>query len=174
MPRQVEAGARSTPWIGVIGDQMYTGTRDQRGQALDEREWIDHEMGRAITPSSAQLVDDLAVSGEREALGGDRASCDIAAEVLEADPVVGSDANFGVQGEAVLVRAESAGSSVEAVCVIRLLDQALDAPTGLRPEGDASLDGGGGEEGEDGIGFALARGVFFARGRPEAAAMQQA
>ena len=77
----------------MIRDQVYTRTWDQRGQALDEREWVEHEVGRAITPSSAQLVDHLAIRGEREALGGDRASCDIAAEMLEADPVVGSDAN---------------------------------------------------------------------------------
>ncbi len=89
--------------------------------------------------------------------------------MLEADPVAGPDVDFGVKGEAVLVRAESVGSPIEAVCVIRLLDQALDALTGLRPEGDASLDRGGGEEGEDRVGLALARGVFFAGSRPETA-----
>ncbi len=99
----------------MIGDQVHTRTRDQRSQALDEGEWVEHEVGRAITPSSAQLVDHLAIRGEREALGGDRASCDIAAEVLEADPVVGPDVDLGVQGEAVLVCAERAGSPVEAV-----------------------------------------------------------
>ena len=96
----------------MVGDQVYTGARNECGEALDEREWVEHEMGRAITPSSAQLLDDLAIGGEREALGGDRASCDIAAEMLEAEPVMGSDANFGVQGEAVLgsARFESIGA----------------------------------------------------------------
>jgi len=52
--------------------------------------------------------------------------------MLEADSVVSSDADLGMQGEVVLVWAQSACSLVETVGVLRLLDQELDRLAGQR------------------------------------------
>ena len=46
-------------------------------------------MRGAVTPGTAQAVDDLALCGEREALGGDGGTGNVAAEVLETLAVVG-------------------------------------------------------------------------------------
>jgi len=94
--------------------------------------------------------------------------------MLEADSVVSSDVDFGMQGEAVLVCAQRACSLVERVGVLRLLDQALDRLAGQRAEGDASSNGGGGEEGEDGVGLVLGGRILCARCRPEAASVDEA
>ena len=58
----------------MVSDQMYTWSRNERSQALDKRERVEYEVRSAIAPWPAQLIDDLAIRREGEALGRDRAS----------------------------------------------------------------------------------------------------
>ena len=88
---------------------MLACVRDQGCQALDEGEWVEDEVGRTVAPGTTQLVDDLAIGRQREALGRDGGAGDIAAEMLETLAVVGVDVYAGVEGETVLGCAERAG-----------------------------------------------------------------
>ena len=84
----------------------------------------------------AQAPDDLSVGGERETVGGDRRSGDVAAEAFEALALVGADLDPGVQGEAVQVAAEQARD--EARAALARPAQADDGSAAAGPEGPVS------------------------------------
>jgi len=63
----------------------------------DEVERVEGEGSRAVLPVAAQAVDHAAVLREREALGRDRGTSEIADEALESVPIVGRDLDLGVQ-----------------------------------------------------------------------------
>jgi hypothetical protein len=44
----------------------------KRGQPFEERQRVEDDLARPVSPRMAQCVDDLAVALEREALGRDR------------------------------------------------------------------------------------------------------
>ena len=54
----------------MVGRLVAAWARNECCQSLDEGEWIEGDGGGAIALVSAQVVDDLAVGSEREALGG--------------------------------------------------------------------------------------------------------
>ncbi len=58
---------------------------------------------------SFEAVDDSTVGCEREALGRDRRTGDVAAEMLEPLELAGGHEHLGVQGEAVVVGAQRSG-----------------------------------------------------------------
>jgi hypothetical protein len=77
---------------------------------------------------------------------------DIATELFEAGAIVGGDPDVGVEVEALeLGLARAAGGDVTEV---RLVAEAADAGAGAGAEGDAALDGGAEDPGQDGRGLA--------------------
>ncbi|HVV86622.1 MAG TPA: hypothetical protein VHE35_26370 [Kofleriaceae bacterium] len=67
------------------------GRRDQRGQAAEEGERIEDELGLGGAPAPAQAVRDLARGGPEQALVRERWTRAVAAEALEAGAIVGGD-----------------------------------------------------------------------------------
>ena len=68
---------------------MLARARYERRETFDEGERVEDKVGGAVTPGTAQGVDDLALGGEREALAGNGGAGNVAAEVLETLAVVG-------------------------------------------------------------------------------------
>jgi hypothetical protein len=116
-------------------------------------------MRGAIAPHRLECDEDAPVGPAVDAVLGERGAEEGAAELLKAGTIVGGDPDVGVEVEAVeLGLARSARGGVTQV---RLVAEAADAAAGAGAEGDAALDGGAGEAGQDGRGF----GERVSRGR---------
>jgi len=61
---------------------------------------LEHDLGRAVAPAMAQVVEEPAIGQAFQAIGRHRRSRDIAAEALEAAAIAGGDGDVGVQREA--------------------------------------------------------------------------
>ena len=99
---------------------------------------------REAAPASAQGVDHFAIGGERETLELDGGTSDIPTQPLEPIPIVGCDADFGVQRETVDVTAQLAWQRARAL-VAASATEALDGGAAVRSERHATLHGGGAE-----------------------------
>ena len=92
--------------------------------------------------------EDAPVGAAADAVLGERGAEEVAAERLKAGAIVGGNPDVGVEVEAIeLGLAGPAGGDVTKV---RLVAEAADACAGAGAEGDAALDGGADEAGEDG------------------------
>ena len=78
----------------MVGELRTARARDQGGEALDERERLEEEMGRAIAPWTPKLERHASVGEKREALGCERGTGDIAAEPLELVALVVLDSDL--------------------------------------------------------------------------------
>ena len=85
----------------MIGEDVGPGRRHESRESAQEVERLEDDVGGPVPPRVAQGVDDPAVLGEREALGGDGRASDVAAQALEALVVVRIDAYLGVERDAV-------------------------------------------------------------------------
>jgi len=106
-------------------------------------------VGRFEEDPSAQAVDDLAIGSERESLSRWRRTGYIPAQVLESFALVGLHEDLGVHREAVDVAAQLAGDRqrLDLAAAAEPCDRAAAFPA----QGDASLDRGGAELGEQGL-----------------------
>ena len=91
----------------VVGDELLVRSRHERAESLEERQRIEHDVGRAIAPALLQRVGDAAVGQHGEPVVGDGRACDVVDQVFETIGSVGGDAGRGVQREAVEVVAEA-------------------------------------------------------------------
>jgi hypothetical protein len=82
---------------------------DQRGEAAQERDRFEHELGLAGEPGPAQAVGDLARRGQAQAAVRERRARAVASEALEAVAILRSDGGVGVQREVVDLRGEPLG-----------------------------------------------------------------
>jgi hypothetical protein len=73
----------------------------QSGQAGHQIERVEDDMGGAVAPAVAEAVDDQAIGGLGEAVGGDRWASAVARETLQSAPVACGDADVRVEAEAV-------------------------------------------------------------------------
>jgi hypothetical protein len=134
----------------VIQNQVDRGARDDGRELLHELDRLEEQMRGAIAPDRLQRDADAPVGPELDAVLGERGTEEVAAELLEAGTIVGGDPDVGVEIEAVdLGLTRAAGGDVTEV---RLVAEAPDAAAGAGAEGDAALDGGAGEAGQDGRG----------------------
>ncbi|MFT5476596.1 MAG: hypothetical protein ACI8Y8_001934 [Planctomycetota bacterium] len=124
---------------------MLAWVRNQGCQALDERERVEDEVCCTVPPRTTQLVDDLAIGRQGEALGRDGRAGYIATEMLEALPVMGVNVDAGVEREAVLRGAQ--GPGLEGRSVGWWGPVAIDRATSVRAQGYAALDRCGGDKG---------------------------
>jgi hypothetical protein len=135
----------------VIEKQIRRGAGNEGGELLEEFDGLEEEVGCAITPRGLEFDEDAPVGAEPDAVLGEGGPEEIAAELLQAARLLGGTPDVGMQGEAVelfLTRA-ARGNVTE----VRLVAEAPDAGAGARTEGDAALDGGAHETGEDGRGL---------------------
>ena len=114
---------------------MLARARHQRRETLDERERVEDKVGGAVTPGTAQGVDDLALGGERKALPGNGGASHVAAQVLEALAVVRFDVHLRVQRET--IDGGSQRGRLDRSGILRASAETLDAPAGIGSEGDA-------------------------------------
>jgi len=134
----------------VIHDEVDRGAGDDRRELLQELDRLEEQMRGAIAPERLQRDEDATVGPEVEAVLGERGAEEVAAELLETGTIGGGDPDVGVEIEAVeLGLARAAGGDVTQG---RLVAEAPDAGAGAGAEGDAALDGGAGEAGQDGRG----------------------
>jgi hypothetical protein len=125
----------------VVTHQVCPGTRDERGQLLDELRRLEQEVGRAIREGAAQLVAHLAIALHLKAVMRKRWAQHVATDALALVGVVWGYIEIGVQTEAL-------GSSAARS---RTLDpryrpqrpQPLYAAARPLPQRDATLDRGG-------------------------------
>ena len=110
--RYPAAGANNA----VVGDEVLVRSRHDRAKSLEERQRIEHDVGRAITPALLQRVVDAAVGQHGEPVVGDGRACDVVDQVFETIGSVGGDAGRGVQREAVEVVAEAVRKSASGRC----------------------------------------------------------
>jgi hypothetical protein len=102
--------------------------------------------------SGFERDEDAAVGADLDAVLGERGAEEIAAEPLEGDALVGRHPDGGVEVEA--VELGLAGAARGGVAEIRRLAETADAGAGARAEGDATLDGGPDQAGQQGRGLA--------------------
>jgi hypothetical protein len=84
----------------VVSDQVEPWRRYQGGELLEEFEGLEDDVGGAVAPGVAELVEDAAVGEQGEAFGGDGRSGDVAAEQLEAAAVASGDGDAGMDADA--------------------------------------------------------------------------
>ena len=134
----------------VVHDQVDRGAGNDRRELFQELDGLEEELRGAIAPDRLERDEDASVGPELDAVLGDRGAEEVAAELLEAGTIVGGDPDVGVEIEAIELGLTWAAGG--AVTEIRLTAEAADAGTGAGAEGDAALDGGAGEAGQDGRG----------------------
>jgi hypothetical protein len=76
----------------------------ERGEASQEGERFEHEVGRAVVIAALELEGDVAVGREAQPFAGDRRAGALAQHLLEALPIACGDGDVGVQVEALVVR----------------------------------------------------------------------
>jgi hypothetical protein len=134
----------------VVHDKVDRGARDEGRELLQEFDGLEEQVRRAIAPHRLELDEDASIGAEADAILGERRPKEVTAELLEAGTIGGRDPDVGVEIEAVeLGLTRAAGGDVTEV---RLVAEAPDAGAGAGAEGDAALDGGAGEAGQDGRG----------------------
>jgi hypothetical protein len=134
----------------VIQDQVDRRPRDDGRELLQELDGLEEQVRRAIAPHRLELDEEASIGAEADAVLGERGAEEVAAELLEAGAIVWGDPDVGVEVEAVeLGLARAAGGDVAEG---RPVAEAADAGAGAGTEGDAALDGGAGEAGQDGRG----------------------
>ena len=132
----------------VVEEQIHGRARDDGRELLQELDRVKQQMGRSIAPDRLEFDEDASVGSEAHAVLGKRGAEEIAAELFEAGAIVGGDPDVGVEVEALeLGLAGPAGGDVTKV---RLVAEAADACAGAGAEGDAALDGGADDPGQDG------------------------
>ena len=67
-----------------VVDEFLARSRHQRGEACEEREWVEDDTQGAVTPDFFERVGDPAIGQDRQPFLGDGRSCDVADQVLEA------------------------------------------------------------------------------------------
>src|SRR5262245_31868264 len=108
-------------------------------------------MRGAIAPHRLEGDEDAPVGAELDAGLGERWAEEVAAEAFEVGAIVGGDPDVVVEGEAVeLGLARAAGGGVAQICLVA---EAADVGAGTGAEGDAALDRGADEAGQDGRGL---------------------
>ena len=93
---QTRVGGKDT----VVTHQVCPGTRDERGQLLDELRRLEQEVGRAIREGAAQLVAHLAIALHLKAVMRKRWAQHVATDALALVGVVWGYIEIGVQTEA--------------------------------------------------------------------------
>jgi hypothetical protein len=132
----------------VIQEHVHRGAGNDGRKLLQEFDRLEEEVRRSIAPRRLECDEDAPVGAEAEAVLGERGAEEVAAELLEAGAIVRRHPDVGVEVEAVeLSLTRAAGGDVTEV---RLGAEAADAGAGAGAEGDAALDGGPDEAGQDG------------------------
>ena len=78
-------------------NEMELGTRDERGQALEEFHRGHHEMGGAIAVRRFELKHDLAVRSPAQAFVAQGRTCDVATQAFEFLPLMRAAPRVGMQ-----------------------------------------------------------------------------
>ena len=124
--------------------------RDGR-ELLQQLHGVEQQVGGAVPPGGLELEEDAAVGAQAQPVLGQRRAQQIAAQVFEAGAIVRGNPDIGVEIEAIelgLARPARGG-----VAHSGLGPEATHARAGARAEGDAALDGGADEPGQDGGGL---------------------
>jgi len=102
-PRGGDLAAPGVRWReeAVVTNEVRARARNERREPCHEVHRLQKHVGLARSPGRLQLVADVAIRREREALVGHRRSCHVAAQALELVPLPGLRGHAGVQGEAV-------------------------------------------------------------------------
>jgi len=108
-------------------------------------------MGRSIAPRRLEFDEDASVGPEAHAVLGERGAEERAAELFEAGPIVGGAQTLAWRSKPSSWAWRAPGGDVTEV---RLVAEAADAGAGAGAEGDAALDGGADDPGQDGRGLA--------------------
>jgi hypothetical protein len=147
----------------VVQDQVDGGAGDDGRELLQEFDGLEEEARRAIAPLRLELDEDASVGTELDAVVGERGAEEVAAEAFEAGAIVGGHPDIGVEIEA--VELGLAGAAGGGVTQVRFGVEAAHASAGPGAEGDAALDRGADEAGQDGRGLAegVGRGVVVFR-----------
>lgn len=84
----------------VEAGQIHTRFGHQGGQADDEVERLEDDVGGAVTIRSLELIAHISLPGQGQPIGGNGRSGDVAAQELGLAPLVGLGDDTGVQREA--------------------------------------------------------------------------
>ena len=84
----------------VVADQLQAGRWGEGGQAADELQRCEHQVGGAVLPGRLEGEGEIPVVELLQAAVGQRRAVDVAAEAFEPTTVVGGDRGGRVQGEA--------------------------------------------------------------------------
>jgi hypothetical protein len=143
----------------VVQEQVARGAGNEGCQLLQEFDRLEEEVRGAIAPGRLELDEDAPVGAETQAVLGERGAEEITTELLEASAIVGGHPDVGVEVEAIaLGLARAAGGEVTEV---RLVAEAADAGAGAGAEGNATMEGGADEAGEDGRSLGLAAAYYI-------------
>jgi hypothetical protein len=131
----------------VIQNQVDRGAGDDGRELCHELARLEEEMGGAIAPHRLEFDEDASVGTELDAVLGERGAEEVAAELFEAGAIVRGHPDVGVEVEA--VELGLAGTARGGMAQIRLVAEAADAGAGAGAEGDAAMDGGADEAGQN-------------------------
>lgn len=94
----------------VEAGKIDAGLGDEGGESADEFLWGEYDVGGAVVIRCLEVIDDIAVGGEGEALFGDGGPSDVAAEAFKLFALFVLAGDAGVEGEAGLFADEFSGS----------------------------------------------------------------
>jgi hypothetical protein len=100
----------------MVGDQWDPGSWHESAQSLDEGERGEYHVRGSVAPFLLQLVHDEPVAGAGEAFGDERRAGYVSAELLQSVAGDQSDADTGVEGEAL----QRGGELARAACGRRI------------------------------------------------------
>jgi hypothetical protein len=126
-------------------DEMHPRLRNEGAEPGDELDRLEHDGARAIAPRPLHRVAKAAVAYALEALGGERGSGEVSAELKERLSVAPIDDALGVNAKAIDLRDERV---VLGLVGTGGVDEAQGGLTGSRPESGAALHRGGMHLGE--------------------------
>ena len=141
---------------------MQARRRDESGQPLNERQWLEDEVRCPIAEGRTQFMHDTAIGREREPLVRERWTSDVSAQMFEAGRLARFDSYGSVQAEAFNLRAQlldDHGPAREGHC---RETSSLNSCTWLGAEGGATPDRCGTEERKEPLGFGGHTDVQFA------------
>jgi hypothetical protein len=95
----------------VVGDAVDAGPSDQGGQALDERERLESQIGSSVAPWLAEAQEHVAAGRQRETSCGEGATRDVPAQRLQPLGLSSGDAHRRVQGEPIDLVAERSAAA---------------------------------------------------------------
>ena len=100
----------------MIGLLVHAWRGNERRQAFEEHQGLEHHVRGAVAPGSPELVEHTSTRGEAQALRGEGGTGDVPAQMFQAVAVVGRDADGRVQREALHIRAQGRGVEARSAC----------------------------------------------------------